>query len=80
MGFEDYFLIVWDIVNYAKNHDITVGPGRGSAVSSIVAYLLEITEIDPVKHELIFERFLNVERKDLPDIDIDVCSEKETDL
>ncbi|MCK9223600.1 MAG: DNA polymerase III subunit alpha [Candidatus Muirbacterium halophilum] len=80
MGFEDYFLIVWDIVNYAKNHDITIGPGRGSAVSSIAAYLLEITEIDPVKHELIFERFLNLERKDLPDIDIDVCSEKREKL
>ena len=71
MGFVDYFLIVWDYVNYAKSHGIMVGPGRGSAAGSIVAYALDITDIDPIKYGLIFERFLNPERISMPDIDID---------
>ena len=71
MGFVDYFLIVWDFINYAKKTGVTVGPGRGSAAGSIVAYTLSITNIDPIKHNLIFERFLNPERVSMPDIDID---------
>ena len=71
MGYVDYFLIVWDFVNYAKEHDIAVGPGRGSAAGSIVSYALDITQIDPLKYNLIFERFLNPERVSMPDIDID---------
>lgn len=76
MGFEDYFLIVWDYVRYAKEHDILVGPGRGSAAGSVVAYLLGITGLDPLKYNLLFERFLNPERISMPDIDIDFCYEK----
>lgn len=76
MGFEDYFLIVWDYVKYAKDHDILVGPGRGSAAGSVVAYLLGITGLDPLKYDLLFERFLNPERISMPDIDIDFCYEK----
>ena len=76
MGFVDYFLIVWDFIKYAKDHDIPVGPGRGSAAGSIVAYALEITNIDPIKYSLLFERFLNPERLTMPDIDIDFCYEK----
>ena len=71
MGYVDYFLIVWDFVNYARNNDIAVGPGRGSAAGSIVSYALDITQIDPIKYNLIFERFLNPERVSMPDIDID---------
>ena len=71
MGFESYFLIVWDFVKYAKESGIAVGPGRGSAAGSIVAYALEITDIDPLANGLIFERFLNPGRKSMPDIDID---------
>ncbi|GAF64334.1 DNA polymerase III, alpha subunit [Bacillus sp. TS-2] len=71
MGFEDYFLVVWDFVRFAKEQNILVGPGRGSAAGSLVAYLLAITEIDPIEYQLLFERFLNPERKSLPDIDID---------
>lgn len=71
MGFSDYFLIVWDFVKYAKVHDIYVGPGRGSAAGSIVAYVLGITNVDPIKYDLLFERFLNPERITMPDIDID---------
>ena len=71
MGFVDYFLIVWDFINYAKTHDVAVGPGRGSAAGSIVAYSLEITDIDPIRYNLLFERFLNPERVTMPDIDID---------
>ena len=71
MGYVDYFLIVWDFVNYARNNDIEVGPGRGSAAGSIVSYALDITQIDPIKYNLIFERFLNPERVSMPDIDID---------
>lgn len=80
MGFVDYFLIVWDFIKYAKDHDIPVGPGRGSAAGSIVAYALEITNIDPIKYNLLFERFLNPERLTMPDIDIDFCYEKRQDV
>ena len=73
MGFSGYFLIVWDFINYARSQDIPVGPGRGSAAGSIVAYLLSITNIDPLKYDLLFERFLNPERVSMPDIDIDFC-------
>lgn len=75
MGFSDYFLIVWDFIHYAKVNDISVGPGRGSAAGSLVAYCLGITDIDPIEHGLIFERFLNPERVSMPDIDIDFCFE-----
>lgn len=73
MGYVEYFLIVWDFINYAKSNGITVGPGRGSAAGSIVAYSLRITDIDPIKYNLIFERFLNPERVSMPDIDVDFC-------
>ena len=73
MGFVDYFLIVWDYIHYAKTHDIPVGPGRGSGVASIVAYALEITDVDPISNDLVFERFLNPERVSMPDIDTDFC-------
>ncbi|MBQ7033271.1 MAG: DNA polymerase III subunit alpha [Clostridia bacterium] len=73
MGFVDYFLIVWDFVNYAKTNGIAVGPGRGSGAGSIVAYSLYITDVDPLRYQLIFERFLNPERVSMPDIDIDFC-------
>lgn len=76
MGYVEYFLIVWDFINYAKSRDIMVGPGRGSAAGSIVAYTLRITDIDPIKYGLIFERFLNPERVSMPDIDIDFCYER----
>ena len=71
MGFADYFLIVWDFIAFAKRNGIGVGPGRGSAAGSLVAYCLEITDIDPIKYDLLFERFLNLGRKSMPDIDID---------
>ena len=71
MGFSDYFLIVWDFIKYAKDNGIAVGPGRGSVGGSIVAYVLKITDVDPIKYDLIFERFLNPERVTMPDIDID---------
>lgn len=73
MGYSGYFLIVWDFINYCRTHDIPVGPGRGSAAGSIVAYLTGITDIDPLKYNLIFERFLNPERVSMPDIDTDIC-------
>ena len=76
MGFIDYFLIVWDFINYAKTNGIMVGPGRGSAAGSIVAYTLAITDIDPLKYDLLFERFLNPERVSMPDIDVDFCYER----
>ncbi len=76
MGYTDYFLIVWDFIHFAKENGIMVGPGRGSAAGSIVSYCLEITNIDPIKYELIFERFLNPERVTMPDIDIDFCYER----
>lgn len=75
MGFSGYFLIVADFINYAKGHDIPVGPGRGSAAGSLAAYSLGITDIDPIKYNLLFERFLNPERKSMPDIDVDFCTE-----
>lgn len=80
MGYSGYFLIVWDFVNYAKSRGIPVGPGRGSAAGSIVAYLLGITEIDPIAHGLLFERFLNPERVSMPDIDIDFCFERRPEV
>jgi DNA polymerase-3 subunit alpha len=73
MKFAGYFLIVWDFIKYAREHDIPVGPGRGSAAGSLVSYAMEITDIDPLQHELLFERFLNPERVSMPDIDIDFC-------
>lgn len=76
MGFAAYFLITWDFIHYAKTHGIPVGPGRGSAAGSIVAYALRITDLDPIKHKLLFERFLNPERYTMPDIDIDFCIER----
>ncbi len=76
MGFVDYFLIVWDYINFAREHDILVGPGRGSAAGAIVTYALYITDIDPIKHDLLFERFLNPKRVSMPDIDIDFAYEK----
>lgn len=76
MGFVEYFLIVWDFIRYAREKGITVGPGRGSAAGSIVAYCLHITDIDPIRYNLIFERFLNSERVSMPDIDIDFCIER----
>lgn len=80
MGFVDYFLIVWDFINYAKQNGIPVGPGRGSAAGSIVSYALGITDIDPLKYGLIFERFLNPERVSMPDIDIDFCYERRVEV
>ncbi|TCL61216.1 DNA polymerase III catalytic subunit DnaE type [Kineothrix alysoides] len=80
MGYVDYFLIVWDFINYAKMNDIIVGPGRGSAAGSIVAYCLKITDIDPIKYNLLFERFLNPERISMPDIDIDFCFERRQEV
>lgn len=80
MGFPAYFMITWDFIHFAKTHDIPVGPGRGSAAGSVVAYALEITDIDPIYHKLLFERFLNPERFTMPDIDIDFCIEKRGDV
>ncbi len=80
MGYIEYFLIVWDFINYAKENNIMVGPGRGSAAGSIVAYALRITDIDPIKYGLIFERFLNPERISMPDIDIDFCYERRQEV
>lgn len=76
MGFSAYFLITWDFVHFAKTHGIPVGPGRGSAAGSVVAYALKITELDPIRHHLLFERFLNPERYSMPDVDIDFCIER----
>ncbi len=76
MGYVDYFLIVWDFINFARVHDIPVGPGRGSAAGSLASYTMGITNIDPVKYNLLFERFLNPERVTMPDIDIDFCYER----
>ncbi len=80
MGYVDYFLIVWDFINYAKSNQIMVGPGRGSAAGSIVSYTLKITNIDPIKYNLLFERFLNPERVSMPDIDIDFCFERRQEV
>ena len=80
MGYVDYFLIVWDFINWAREHDIPVGPGRGSAAGSIVSYCLHITNIDPIRYNLLFERFLNPERVSMPDIDIDFCYERRQEV
>ncbi len=80
MGFIDYFLIVWDFIKYAKDNDIPVGPGRGSGAGSIAAYCLEITDIDPIRYNLLFERFLNPERVSMPDFDIDFCYERRQEV
>ena len=80
MGYVDYFLIVWDFIKYAKDHGIKVGPGRGSAAGSIVSYCLGITTIDPIRYQLLFERFLNPERVSMPDIDVDFCFERRQEV
>lgn len=80
MGYVDYFLIVWDFIRYAREHDIMVGPGRGSAAGSIVSYTLGITQLDPIRYNLLFERFLNPERVSMPDIDIDFCFERRQEV
>lgn len=80
MGFSAYFLITWDFINFAKKSGIPVGPGRGSAAGSIVAYVLEITDLDPIRHNLLFERFLNPERISMPDVDIDFCIERRSEV
>ncbi|MGN0243663.1 MAG: DNA polymerase III subunit alpha [Lachnospiraceae bacterium] len=80
MGYVDYFLIVWDFIHYAKQNGIAVGPGRGSAAGSLVSYCLEITDIDPIRYHLLFERFLNPERVSMPDIDIDFCFERRQEV
>ena len=80
MGYVDYFLIVWDFIKYAKDHGISVGPGRGSAAGSIVSYCLEISTIDPIRYQLLFERFLNPERVSMPDIDVDFCYERRQEV
>ena len=80
MGYVDYFLIVWDFINYARSMDIPVGPGRGSAAGSVVSYCLHITNIDPIRYQLLFERFLNPERVSMPDIDIDFCYERRQEV
>lgn len=80
MGYVDYFLIVWDFINYARSNGIAVGPGRGSAAGSIVSYCLKITNIDPIRYNLLFERFLNPERVSMPDIDIDFCFERRQEV
>ena len=80
MGYVDYFLIVWDFIKYARDHDIMVGPGRGSAAGSIVSYCLGITNIDPIRYNLLFERFLNPERVTMPDIDVDFCFERRQEV
>ncbi len=80
MGFDDYYLIVWDFIKYAKDHDIPVGPGRGSGAASIAAYALGITDIDPIRYQLLFERFLNPERVSMPDFDIDFCFERRQEV
>lgn len=80
MGYVDYFLIVWDFINWARENDIPVGPGRGSAAGSIISYCLHITNIDPIRYSLLFERFLNPERVSMPDIDIDFCYERRQDV
>ena len=80
MGYVDYFLIVWDFIKYARDNDIMVGPGRGSAAGSIVSYSLGITQLDPIRYQLLFERFLNPERVSMPDIDIDFCFERRQEV
>src|SRR5690606_38786813 len=80
MGYSDYFLIVWDFIRFAKERKIAVGPGRGSSAGSLVAYTLNITDVDPIKYNLLFERFLNPERVSMPDIDIDFDDERRDEV
>ena len=80
MGYVDYFLIVWDFIKYSRDHSIMVGPGRGSAAGSLVSYTLDITQLDPIKYQLLFERFLNPERVSMPDIDVDFCYERRPEV
>ncbi|MBQ1490972.1 MAG: DNA polymerase III subunit alpha, partial [Blautia sp.] len=80
MGYVDYFLIVWDFIRFSREHDIMVGPGRGSAAGSLVAYTLDITQLDPIRYDLLFERFLNPERVTMPDIDVDFCFERRQEV
>ena len=80
MGYVDYFLIVWDFIKYARDHDIMVGPGRGSAAGSLVSYTLDITQLNPIRYQLLFERFLNPERVSMPDIDVDFCFERRQEV
>lgn len=80
MGFADYFLIVWDVMNYCHTHNVMTGAGRGSSASSLVAYVLEITDVDPIKYDLLFERFLNPDRKTMPDIDLDIPDNKREEV
>ena len=80
MGFVDYYLIVWDFIHYAKTHGIMVGPGRGSGAASLAAYFLDITDVDPLKYNLLFERFLNPERVSMPDFDVDFCYERRQEV
>ena len=80
MGFAGYFLIVQDFINWAKQHGIPVGPGRGSGAGSIVAYSLRITDLDPIPYNLLFERFLNPERVSMPDFDIDFCQDRRDEV
>ena len=76
MGFVDYYLIVWDFIKFAKDNGIPIGPGRGSGAGSIVAYCMQITNIEPIRYALLFERFLNPERISMPDFDIDICTDR----
>lgn len=80
MGFDNYFLIVWDVINFAHQTNIITGPGRGSAAGSLVAYVLTITDVDPIKYNLLFERFLNPERVQMPDIDLDIPDDKRDEV
>ncbi|NLK62577.1 MAG: DNA polymerase III subunit alpha [Fusobacteria bacterium] len=80
MGYSEYFVVVWDFIQFAKQNKIMVGPGRGSAAGSIISYLLDITDIDPIKYNLIFERFLNPQRISMPDIDVDLCNERRQEV
>lgn len=80
MGYVDYFLIVWDFIKFARDHEIMVGPGRGSAAGSLVSYTLGITQLDPMRYQLLFERFLNPERVTMPDIDVDFCFERRQEV
>ncbi|MFQ4259493.1 UNVERIFIED_CONTAM: hypothetical protein C4Z64_02080 [Clostridioides difficile] len=80
MGYPDYFLIVWDFINFAKKNNIPIGPGRGSCVGSLVAYVLKITEMDPIRYDLLFERFLNPDRISMPDIDVDIGDERRDEV
>ena len=80
MGYAGYFVVVWDFIDFARRKNIPIGPGRGSAAGSLIAYALGITQLDPLKYNLIFERFLNPERISMPDIDIDICQERRQEV